>query len=180
MPLSFVWQVRETRSNITHWFCDLPFTAEWDFEAKSFGQKGQISGWFTQWVWSQGKLCHVSCLRAVRMCVSEHPSVCVCVYGWSLTSHVSMPVTMPSRMWACWGTGVWNAAECVDYVCFSRVCLCIVLYGCMWAAGITQRVHHIENQHTVGSQAHTKRVSSRSLLPLSLYLSLFLRKRSYI
>lgn len=57
--------------------------------------------------------------------------------------------------------------------------LCIVLYGCVWAVGITQRVHHIENQHTVGSQAHTKRVSSRSLLPLSPYLSLFLRKRSY-
>ncbi len=67
---------------------------------------------------------------------------------------VPVPITMPLHVWACGGMGVWNAAECVE--CVSSMCACaLYCMASVWAVRITQRVHHIENQHTVGSQAHT-------------------------
>lgn len=53
-----------------------------------------------------------------------------------------------------------------------NVRLLSVLYVCVWAGWIAQRVHHIENHHIVGSQAHTNGFYHRAL-SLSLYLSLF-------
>lgn len=54
-----------------------------------------------------------------------------------------------------------------------------ILYGHVWAVRITQRLHHIENQHIVGSHTHTNRFH-RGAFYLFLSLSLFLRKRSHI
>lgn len=94
-------------------------------------------------------------------------------------SHVCLCSLRCLCLWARGGMGVRKAAECVEHLRFFDVCLCTVLYGCVWAVRIKQRAHHIENRHIVGWQAHTKGFSSRSLLLLSLYLSLVLSKRSH-
>lgn len=52
-----------------------------------------------------------------------------------------------------WGYGCVKC--CVESVRLSCVRLCLVLNGRVWAVRITQRAHRTENQHIVGSQAHT-------------------------
>lgn len=117
------------------------FLDRWDrFQGDSFSESGA----------------KVNCVM-VRACL---PYACFCAF--CVCPFMCVYYTHNVRImhvYPCGGMCVWNAAECVEYV---HVCLCTVLYGRVWAVRITQRLHHIENQHIAGSQAHTNRLHHRA------------------